>query len=322
MRVTFWGVRGSYPVPGTSTLRYGGNTSCVSIEPPGGPLLILDAGTGIRELGKELMTGAFGQGSGVAHLLISHTHWDHVQGFPFFQPIYRDGNEIHIYGMEREDAHLLGMFRDTLHEERYFPVPLNALRAKVEFHEVPQGDSFDIAGMKATTVLLNHPWAACGYRLDTPDGSVAYLSDTAPFKEFLLGREYMRFRPQRGADDMETAQELWAARHSVLEAVQGVDLLIHDAQFTPDEFEAHPHWGHATPQDAIDLGKEVGAGRVVLFHHSPERADDAMDALLEQARSYAGADGPEVIAAAEGMVLEVGSESSDDAIAAAEGQVP
>ncbi|HEV8325515.1 MAG TPA: MBL fold metallo-hydrolase [Myxococcota bacterium] len=306
MRVTFWGVRGSFPVPGPGTTRYGGNTACVSVEAEGAPLIILDAGTGIRPLGKRLMKAEFGGGKGLAHLLISHTHWDHVQGFPFFQPIYVPGNELHLWGMQREDSHLRAMFRDTLHEENYFPVPFDSLKGQIVFHEVPEGEAFTIGPAQVSTVRLNHPWLACGYRVQVGAASVCYITDTAPFSDFLLDREFIRFKPQ-GVEDMETAQVLWSAHAALVSTVRDASVLVYDTLFTKEEFEAHPHWGHGTAADAIQLAREAGAGMVVPFHHAPHRDDEAMDAFAADARALAAAGGasPRVVVAYEGLVLDI-----------------
>src|SRR6478672_8782964 len=138
MKVRFWGVRGSFPVPGADTNRYGGNTSCVEVRPDGGPPIIIDAGTGLRKLGREMMAGDFGKGEGVAHVLVSHTHWDHIQGLPFFAPIYQKGNRFHVYARHRDDTHLRAVFASQS-DTPYFPVPFDQVQADVSFRELVEG---------------------------------------------------------------------------------------------------------------------------------------------------------------------------------------
>ncbi len=190
MKVRFWGVRGSIPVPGPSTNRYGGNTSCVEVRPRGAWPIIIDAGTGIRRLGKALMEERFGEGSGTAHILISHTHWDHIQGMPFFSPLYRAGNKMHVFARQRGDTHLQAVFASQT-EDPYFPVPLSALEASIEFHELVEGNRFAIDKTLVTCTRLNHPWIAMAYRLDCDGASVVYCSDTAPFSDILLEHEFI-----------------------------------------------------------------------------------------------------------------------------------
>src|SRR5262252_3678431 len=174
MKVRFWGVRGSIPVPGRMTSRYGGNTSCVEVRPRGEAPIIIDAGTGLRRLGKSLMEEAFGDGRGEASILISHTHWDHVQGLPFFSPLYRAGNQIHIFARQR-DQHLEAVFSQQ-HQSPYFPVPMSAMQADMQFHELVEGTHFDIGRAKVTCTRLNHPWVAIAYRIDVDRASVVYCA--------------------------------------------------------------------------------------------------------------------------------------------------
>jgi len=164
MKVRFWGVRGSIPVPGQATSRYGGNTSCVEVRPKGGAPIIIDAGTGLRRLGKSLMEERFADGKGQASILISHTHWDHIQGLPFFSPLYRAGNQVDIFARQR-DLHLEAVF-SAQNRAPYFPVPLSAMEAEMRFHEVIEGAHFNIGRAKVSCTRLNHPWIAIAYRVE------------------------------------------------------------------------------------------------------------------------------------------------------------
>jgi phosphoribosyl 1,2-cyclic phosphodiesterase len=303
MRVRFWGVRGSIPVPGRQTNRYGGNTSCVEVRTDDGPRIIIDAGTGIRRLGKELMHGDFGRGEGTAHLLISHTHWDHIQGMPFFAPLYQKGNHFYVYARQRDDVHLRAVFQSQT-EDPYFPVPFDEVKAEVAFRELIEGARFEIGPIKVSCTRLNHPWIAIAYRLDYQHGSVCYVTDTAPFRDVLLENEFIREarvgEPLAPAD----AAKLHKMQESLVRMCEGADLVIYDTMFTPEEYRRMPHWGHSCPDDAIEICKAAGVKQLALFHHSPERADDEIDAILAHYRKVTPR--LDIMAAAEGHELKVG----------------
>ncbi len=310
MRVRFWGVRGSIPVPGRQTNRYGGNTSCVEVKPRGGDPIIIDAGTGIRKLGQLLMEGACGDGKGVAHLLISHTHWDHIQGLPFFSPLYRAGNQLNIFARQRDDTHLRAIFASQT-ENFYFPVPLATLKARVNFRELLEGERFEIGEARISCTRLNHPWIAIAYRVDVDGGSMVYASDTAPFKDVLLEQEFIAVTPQVGeplqAEDRAKLDEM---RAGLTALCRGADLLIYDTQFTVDEYRSRPHWGHSTPDDAIEIARDAGVKTVCLYHHAPARTDEQQDAIVADYRAQIARAGLgfELIAAHEGMELVLGED--------------
>ena len=307
MKIRFWGVRGSYPVPGPETNRYGGNTSCVAVRvEDGGPLIIVDAGTGIRKLGKEMMQGSFGEGAGTAHLLVSHTHWDHIQGLPFFAPAYHKGNKLYVYARQRDDTHLRAVFASQT-DSPYFPVPFENVQADVAFRELVEGARFEIGPVKVSCTRLNHPWIAIAYRLDYQGRSVCYVTDTAPFRDILIEQEYIR-QPPRPGDPLkpEDAEKLAAMRDGVVRLCEGSDLVIYDTQFTPEEYAQKPHWGHSCPEDAIEIARDAGARNVVLFHHAPERTDDQIDSLLAYHRERTPDLG--IVAASEGLVLTAGDD--------------
>jgi phosphoribosyl 1,2-cyclic phosphodiesterase len=315
MRVCFWGVRGSVPVPGPQTNRYGGNTSCVEIIGDDGlDPIIIDAGTGIRKLGKRLAEGSFGSGEGRAHLLISHTHWDHIQGLPYFAPLHNPGNELCIYARQR-DTHLRAIFAQQ-NEGPYFPVPLDDLKADVEFHELVEGNEFSIERARVSCTRLNHPWIAMAYRIDLDGTSVVYASDTAPFTDILLESEFIAEPPEPGDPPApDDARKLEIMRDNLVELCRGVDLLIYDTQFTPAEYREKPHWGHSTPDDAIAVAREAGAKSLALFHHAPNRTDDEQDAILAEYRDALAdaGDSLELFAASEGLTVEVGQLPGEDA---------
>ncbi|MDQ3363856.1 MAG: MBL fold metallo-hydrolase [Myxococcota bacterium] len=279
MKVRFWGVRGSIPVPGHSTSRYGGNTSCVEVRPRNEGPIIIDAGTGLRRLGKSLMEESFGDGRGKTSILISHTHWDHVQGLPFFSPLYRAGNQVHIFARQR-DMHLEAVFSQQ-NDSPYFPVPLSAMHADKYFHELIEGAKFQIGSAQVTTSRLNHPWIAIAYRIDVDGAAVVYCADTAPFADILFGREFIVKAPSLDEPlPKDVADELARMRAGVVALAKGADLLIYDTQFTYDEYKQRPHWGHSHPDDAITIARDAGVKRLCLYHHAPMRTDDQNDAIL------------------------------------------
>ena len=280
--VTFWGTRGSIPTPGPDTARYGGNTACISIGGRDGRLVILDAGSGLRPLGHELMK----ERSGVltADILLSHTHWDHIQGLPFFKPLSSRNTSVNIYGAAQEGVPLkdiLGRQMDPM----VFPVPLNALAASLAVIEITEGE-FEIDDFRVCTFRLRHPGTTLGYRLapSSRGRDVAYLTDN----ELGPGGSY------------EVPPD-W--RERLVQFVKGADTLIHDAMYLDQIIQARAGWGHSTPRQAVDLAAEGRCARLVLFHHEPEHDDEAMDRLLADTRKYATQVAPGLVveAAAEGM---------------------
>ncbi len=303
MKVRFWGVRGSIPVPGRATNRYGGNTSCVEVRPRGEAPIIIDAGTGIRKLGKSLMEEAFGDGKGSASILISHTHWDHVQGLPFFSPLYREGNSVRIFARQR-DLHLEAVFSQQ-HHAPYFPVPLSAMHASMHFHELLEGARFNIGKAKVACARLNHPWVAIAYRVDADRASVVYASDTAPFSDMVLGRDFVE-TPKVGTLPPSAREELAGMRAGIVQLAKNADLLIYDTQFTPEEYKSRPHWGHSRPDDAIEIAREANVKQLCLFHHAPMRSDDDNDKILAHYRAQLAGDKLKLISAFEGLEIPLG----------------
>ena len=295
MKVKFWGVRGSYPVPGPTTNRYGGNTPCVQVCPDSGKTIILDAGTGIRPLGRSLN----GDAAGDVHLLIGHTHWDHIQGLPFFTPLYTEGNRITIYARQR-DVHLRTLFTSQT-KDPYFPVNLADVSADVDYRELMEGTAFNIDDVTVRCARLNHPYIALGYRLEADGHSVVYISDTAPFDSVLLGYEFIASTPDlnnrpTGSD----AAALEAMRQGVVDLCQDADLVIYDTMFQMNEYLACPHWGHSAPEHAVEIAEEANVRCLALFHHAPQRTDDQQDEVVRIVQEQTKI---KVIGAAEGQAV-------------------
>jgi CheY-like chemotaxis protein len=293
MRIRFWGTRGSLAKPGPSTIRYGGNTSCVEVRAPDGTLIVLDCGTGAHELGQALL--ATGERPIRGHLLITHTHWDHIQGFPFFAPLFDPGNEWHVYAPQGLGQHL----KDTLAGQMaytYFPVNMAQLGATIHYHELSES-SFNLGCVRVTTRFLNHPGLAMGYRLEAAGASVVYATDHEPHSRH-LGEA-----PDGKGGVLPVHRE--DQRH--VEFLAGADLVIHDAQYTLEEYPNKLTWGHTPAEWAVDFACAGRVQRLALFHHDPLRTDDAVDRLLEvcRERAKAGGGGSDVIAAAEGQILEL-----------------
>jgi phosphoribosyl 1,2-cyclic phosphodiesterase len=280
----FWGTRGSIPTPGPRTARYGGNTACVSIAGPEGRLVILDAGSGLRPLGHELMSGPSHAIS--ADILLSHTHWDHIQGLPFFKPLSAVGNTFCIFGANQQGVALEEILRRQM-DPMVFPVPLRALAAAIQVREITEGD-VDLPDFVVRAFRLRHPGTTLGYRLVPAAGGrdIAYLTDN----ELGDGAGY-------------PVPTDWRAR--LVEFLAGTDTLIHDAMYSEQIIKARCGWGHSTPRQAVVLAAQAGCRRLILFHHEPEHDDDDLDRLLEDTRAFAAREGGslEVDAATEGMEL-------------------
>jgi phosphoribosyl 1,2-cyclic phosphodiesterase len=252
MRVRFHGVRGSTPTPGASTVRYGGNTSCVEVRLADGSLLIFDAGTGIRECGLSLLQEGF---SGPIHLMLSHLHWDHVLGLPFFGPIWRKDTVLRVMPMLTEAQQQAAQAR-TLFDGLHFPVRAEHVPTRIEF--LPEATSWRVGSAVVRRVPLNHPGGAQGFRVDDADGrSLTYLTD----------------------NELSPPTSPQISLDALARFAENVDLLIHDAQYIEEDFPLKKGWGHSTIGEVIELGQLASARHLALYHHEPTRDDDALDAL-------------------------------------------
>lgn len=300
MQITFWGVRGSYPVPGPQTVRYGGQTSCVEVRSSGGGCLILDAGTGLRALGQKLARES-GGAAGRYHVLLSHVHWDHIQGLPFFEPAYIPGTTIAVYALLTAADELQQVIGGITRHE-FFPVPLDSVPAHFQYHEVEPGVRMTLGEFLVLPIALNHPFGAVGYRIDCDGASVAYVADTAPFTDVLHKQHFLRGLEPLSDADRETLAQI---RADLVKAITRCDTVIYDTHFLPDEYKRFPHYGHSTPEHALALCVEAKVRRLVLYHHAPGHSDDLMDQVAKDYAAQGEAVGVEVITSFEGMELDI-----------------
>lgn len=280
MKLQFWGVRGSIPTPGADTVNYGGNTACIEVMPaqlPGEttaaasqPHFIFDAGTGIHRLALTLPRGV----PLTAHIFITHTHWDHIQGLPFFLPLFAPGNDICIYG-PHDPVSGQGIEQVMAIQMQYafFPVREAELRAKVTYRSLAPGEVVEIDGTRITPVLLNHPVVNYGYRIDAHGRSLFYTGDHEP---------WLNIYP---ADDPRHAvyQQLIAGREAAIDAVlAGVEVLIADCAYTSAEALQRPGWGHGSFAKSVALAQRLGVGTLFCTHHEPTRDDASLEAVLAE----------------------------------------
>jgi len=300
MQVRFWGTRGSIATPGPGTNHFGGNTSCVELTTSEGHLLLFDCGTGARLLGAELSS----KGKPVnASILFGHTHWDHIQGFPFFAPAFMPGNKIDVYAPEGGQRTLQDVLAGQM-EFTYFPVELNQLPATISYNVLAEG-VYKIGGLSVTTQYLNHPAVTLGYRVEYNGAVIVYMTDHEPFADKLW---------DNGATpgSIEALVHEGDRRHARF--MVGADLVIHDAQYTPEEYPAKKNWGHSTYEYVVELAAAAGVRQLALTHHDPTH-DDAFIAELEQrARSLAEQRGAslDILCAYEGCTLRVEPRPSRD----------
>lgn len=271
MRIKFWGVRGSIPTPENRNHRYGGNTTCVEVRLDNGGLFILDCGSGARALGKSLKR-EFGDKSIFGYFLMTHFHWDHIQGVPFFSPLYGGGNAFGFVSVKRRKSELQKLLEGQLGSP-HFPVDMSGLLARRSYCSIDT-EVFDIEGAQIRTAPLNHPQGSYAYRIDADGSSFVFATDTEP-----------------GSPTHDRA---------LRELTQGADLLIYDAQYTPEQLEQEKvGWGHGSWLEGVRIAHECGVHRLLLFHHDPESDDDYVDSLVARARQMF----PLVDGAAEGLEL-------------------
>ena len=301
--VTFWGVRGSIPTPGYDTSRYGGNTLCVEVGFPGcGRTLIIDAGSGIRRLGDDLLGRPGRQGGVAVDLLLSHTHLDHILGLPFFQPLYRRDTRVAVYGPAISPEDRLEQVIGGQMSYRYFPVRQVELAAEIRYVDLREG-AYDLGDdIRLSATYLNHPLLCMGYRIEYRGRVLCTAFDTEPFRNlFVTDPADPRYDEMMAQEGEEEAQ---AAALRMKAFARGADLLIHDGQFTEQEYRAgRVGWGHSSVEHAVALAEASGSRRLALVHHDPMRTDDELDKMAQRYGGVRPGSGLEVYFAAEGLSL-------------------
>jgi phosphoribosyl 1,2-cyclic phosphodiesterase len=275
MLVRFWGVRGSTPTPQSENLRYGGNTSCVEVR-VNGHIYVFDCGTGFRNLGKQLSQEHAGDGRNGhpinAHIFLSHFHWDHIQGIPFFSPLYNDRESSFVFHSSSRTRGLQQALEEQM-ADPYFPVNMSEMAAHRQFCTIDEGRT-QLEGCTVQSMWLNHPQGCLGFRMETQGKVIVYATDNEPGDPVF--------------------------DKSVRKLAEGADLLIYDAQYLPEEYAARKQgWGHSHWREAINVVMESGAKELILFHHDPDHSDSCIDSVVKQAREHY----PKVRAASEGMEI-------------------
>ena len=278
MQVTFFGVRGSTPCNGDDIAKYGGNTSCVAVSVPGEAPLFFDLGTGARYFGGTQPHDGTFRGT----CLLSHLHWDHILGLPFFTPLQRAGSELDVYAPAQDDGRSVSEVIESVIRPPLFPISIDQLPGTVRFHDTADAD-FKLGEIEVKSRLVPHVGPTLGYRIEWRGRSVAYLSDHQ--------------QPYDGS---------FSISDGAREIAEGVDVLIHDSQYTNHEFALKATWGHSTIDYAVWLAQHCHVGRLALFHHDPSRSDAALDEILRCAIVAGGRRGVEVFAASEGLTIDVG----------------
>ena len=302
IKIKFWGVRGSIPTPGRSTLHYGGNTSCVEVCFENGTHFILDAGTGIRELGKHLLKSGKPLKS---YILLSHFHWDHIQGLPFFRPAFIPENNFTIIGSD-DPAIQLDKIISFQMDTTYFPITIDDMRAEICFRSIKE-EKFVLDGIQVETVYLNHPGYALGFRLSYRNSSLIYISDNEPFQ---YDQDTNSKKPKPiDKERIEEAFENYVENknQNLIEFCQNADLLIHDSQYLADEYKDKITWGHSPVNFTVELAIKSGVKQLILFHHDPDHDDTTIGKIEDLSRKILKQHKSRIScrAAREGMVVEI-----------------
>jgi phosphoribosyl 1,2-cyclic phosphodiesterase len=297
----FWGVRGSIPTPGPSTVLYGGNTPCVELRADG-EVIILDSGTGIRGLGQSLLAEFKDQPLNLT-LLLTHTHWDHIQGFPFFLPAYEARHKIRILGYEGAKEGLARIFSSQM-DDSVFPVGFHEMPGHIQVQELRNLD-FSIGKVRVRAAIANHPGICVGYRIYTSQGSIVYMPDNEPALPSHIAI--------KGSKETDTKAMARSRDEKMTEFFDDADVLILDSQYDQQEYKSHNQWGHACVDDAVSLALKAKVKKLFLFHHDPDHSDGKITALVEHARQLVKREGATLVveAAREGVSLNLGDDSEN-----------
>jgi len=278
IKIKFWGVRGSIPTPGPQSLKYGGNTSCVEINFPNTPRFIVDAGSGIRELGKEL---AKATDPVKAYVFLSHFHWDHIQGLPFFKSAFNPANHFIIFGCDEPGVDLTKIIAMQMNPI-YFPVAVADMNAEIEYRTI-QEETRMVEGIHVRTKFLNHPGYTLGFRFTYRGRSIVYMSDNEPY---LQSKD--SFTDENGGNTLEDLFENFVddKEEQLIDFIAGADVLIHDTQYFPEEYQNRKSWGHSPYTFTVDIAVKGRVKQLILFHHDPDHDDETVDrmAVLSQNR--------------------------------------
>ena len=306
MKIKFWGVRGSIPCPGASTVKYGGNTPCIEVQfDHTDKQVIIDAGSGIRELGNHMMSNDFLNGSMEADIFLTHTHWDHIMGFPFFTPIYIPGTKLKIYGPVSFESESLKEVVGNQMSYKYFPVRQVELASDIEYIELREGPvETEDTEVQITTKYLNHPILCLGYKFEHNGKTLCTLYDTEPFQNLFVTDPNDPSYDETMAIEGKKAADL--QNEQIVDFVKNADLLIRDAQYTQEEYAASKTgWGHTAIEYAIKSSKAAGVKKLALFHHEPLYTDEKLDQLYQEICQPENSKEMEIFFAKEGMEIAI-----------------
>jgi len=306
IKVKFYGVRGSIPCPGEQTMKYGGNTSCIELRfPEIGRQVIIDAGSGIRTLANEMLTNDLVNGPIETEIYLTHTHWDHIMGFPFFSPAYLPGTKIKIFGPVTYEDETLEEVVGGQMKYRYFPVNMGELAADIQYIRLKENPNIDLGdGITLATKIINHPITALGYKFTYRNTSFCTAYDTEPYRNLFTTDPSDPYYDQAMA--MEGEEVVKEQTLMLEEFFSGVDLLVHDAQYIASEYEnGKIGWGHSPIESVIATAKRAGVKSLALYHHDPDRTDSALDELSKKFCSQSQENDMKIFFAREGMEIKL-----------------